>query len=207
VLTRLSVEEFVDRLAAATPTPGGGSAAAISGSLAAALVQMVCDLTIGKEGYQQHETLLRTMRTQAEALRRELLGLADKDSAAYDRVIEALRLPKATDEDKAARKAALGRANLEATEVPLVTAEGCARVLALAAELAPRGNRNALSDVGTAAALAAAGLRGALMNIRINLGGLTDADRAAGIRARAETIEREARAREEEITQGLRRQA
>jgi formiminotetrahydrofolate cyclodeaminase len=203
VLTQLSVADFVDRLAAAAPTPGGGSAAALSGSFAAALVQMVCDLTIGKEGYQQHEPLLRPMRAQAESLRRELLALADKDSAAYDRVIAALRLPKASEAEKAARKAALGRANLEATEVPLATAEGCARVLGLAADLLPRGNRNARSDVGTAAALAAAGLRGALMNVRINLGGLSDAERASGIRGRAEAIEKEARLREEEIASEL----
>jgi formiminotetrahydrofolate cyclodeaminase len=203
VLTQLSVEQFVERLAAATPTPGGGSAAALSGGLAAALVQMVCDLTIGKEGYQQHEPLLSPMRTQAEALRRELLALADRDAAAYDRVIAALRLPKATEAEKAERKLALGRANLEATEVPLASAEACVRVLRLCAELLPRGNRNALSDVGTAAALAAAGLRGALMNVRINLGGLPDADRAAGIRARAEAIEKEASASETEVARRL----
>jgi len=207
VLTQLSVADFADRLAAATPTPGGGSAAALSGCFAAALVQMVCDLTIGKEGYQQHEALLRPMHAQAEALRRELLALADRDAAAYDRVMAALRLPKATEVDKAARKEALGRANLEATEVPLAAAEACARVLALAAELLPRGNRNALSDTGTAAALAAAGMRGALMNVRINLGGLPDADRASSIRSRAETIEGEARAREEEVARGLARLA
>jgi formiminotetrahydrofolate cyclodeaminase len=207
VLTQLSVAEFADRLAAAAPTPGGGSAAALSGCFAAALVQMVCDLTIGKAGYQQHEALLRPMRAQAEALRGELLTLADRDAAAYDRVVAALRLPKATEADKAARKEALGRANLQATEVPLAAAEGCASVLALAAELLPRGNRNALSDVGTAAALAVAGLRGALMNVRINLGGLTDVDRASRIRARAGTIEKEAGAREEEIARGLERLA
>ena len=203
MLTQLSVEQFVERLAAATPTPGGGSAAALSGGLAAALVQMVCDLTLGKEGYRQHEPLLRPMRTQAEALRRELLTLADRDAAAYDRVIAALRLPKATEAEKAERKMALGRANLEATEVPLASAEACVRVLRLCADLLPRANRNALSDVGTAAALAAAGLRGALMNVRINLGGLLDADRASGIRARAEAIESEAGASETEVARRL----
>jgi formiminotetrahydrofolate cyclodeaminase len=119
----------------------------------------------------------------------------------------ALRLPKATEADKAARKEALGRANLQATEVPLAAAEGCFRVLALAAGLLPRGNRNALSDVGTAAALAVAGLRGALMNVRINLGGLTDAVRASSIRARAQAIETEARAREEEVASLIERLA
>ena len=205
MLTQLSVEQFVERLAAATPTPGGGSAAALSGSLAAALVQMVCDLTIGKEGYQQHEPFLRPIRAQGESLRRELLTLVDRDAAAYDRVIAALRLPKAGDAEKAERKAALGRANLEATEVPLAAAEACARVLRLSAELLPRGNRNALSDVGTAAALAVAGLRGGLMNVRINLGGLSDPDRASAIRARAEAIETESHASETEVARGLER--
>lgn len=205
MLTQRSVAEYADRLAAGTPTPGGGSAAALSGCFAAALVQMVCDLTIGKEGYRQHEELLRPMRARAEVLRGELLALADKDADAYDRVIAALRLPKATETDKAARKEALGRANLQATEVPLAAAEACAGVLALAAELLPRGNRNALSDVGTAAALAVAGLRGALMNVRINLGGLAGVERASGIRARAEALETEGRAREEEVARGLER--
>jgi formiminotetrahydrofolate cyclodeaminase len=203
----LSLTQFVDRLAAGTPTPGGGSAAALAGSLAAALVQMVCDLTIGKEGYQQHEALLRPIRAQAEALRRDLLALADKDAAAYDRVMEALRLPRASDAEKAARKAALARANLEATEVPLAAAEGCARALALAADLLPRGNRNATSDVGTAAALASAGLRGALLNVRINLGGLADAARAGEIRSRAGILEREAGSREAEVARRLERPA
>jgi formiminotetrahydrofolate cyclodeaminase len=192
MLSRLTLEEFDDRLAAGTPTPGGGSAAALAGSLAAALIRMVCDLTIGKEAYRAHEPILRPMNQEAEAMRRELLGLVDQDASAYDGVMQALRLPKTTDVEKAARRAALARANLAATEVPLRTAEICSRILALAVELVPRGNRNALSDIGTAAFLAEAGLRGALMNIRINLGGLAEAERAAAIRARAEALEREA---------------
>jgi formiminotetrahydrofolate cyclodeaminase len=186
-----TLEQFGDGLAAGTPTPGGGSAAALAGSLAAALVEMVCGLTIGKEAYRDHEPALRVMRERAATLRRDLLAMVDRDAQAYDGVMAAFRLPKSTDVEKAARKEAIGRATLAATDVPLATAECCAALLGLARDLVGRGNRNALSDIGTAAALAEAGLRSALMNVRTNLGGLPDAAQAAVIRDRARDLETE----------------
>lgn len=186
-----SVEEFAARLAAGTPTPGGGSAAALAGSLAAALVQMVCDLTIGKEAYRSHEAALRAIRIRAERLRRGLLDLVDRDARAYDGVVGARRLPRTTEAEKALRKEAIAKANLAATETPLLTAEACVEILALAADLAAKGNRNAASDVGTAAALAHAGLLGALMNVRTNLAGLADRRRAAEEAEKARLLDEE----------------
>ena len=182
-LIKYSVEEFTALLAAGTPTPGGGSAAALAGGLAASLLQMVCGLTIGKEAYKAHETALKSLSDRAGGLRLELIELVDRDASAYDRVMQALRRPKATEIEKAARREALSRANLAATEVPLATAEACAALIEMAADLAGMANRNALSDVGTAAALAKAGLDGAILNVRTNLGGIGDqqwAEAAAG---------------------------
>jgi formiminotetrahydrofolate cyclodeaminase len=122
-------------------------------------------------------------------MHRDLLALVDKDADAYDSVMAAIRMPKETEGEKATRKKAIGRANLFATETPMATAEGCVTLLRLVADLVERGNPNALSDVGTAAMLAYAGLRGGAMNVRINLGGIADASYAATARERVQRIE------------------
>jgi formiminotetrahydrofolate cyclodeaminase len=203
MLARLSLEEFSERLAAGTPTPGGGSAAALAGSLGASLVAMVCALTVGREGYREHDEALRSIAGRAENLRRELLALVDRDAAAYDGVMAALRLPKATDAEKSVRRAALRQANRLATEAPLAASEGCRNVLELAAGLLPKGNRNARSDIGSAALLAGAGLQAALMNVRVNLPGLGDEESAAVIEARARTLESEGLEFRDAVLKGL----
>src|SRR5262245_37000850 len=119
MLARMSLEEFAAALAAGTPTPGGGSAAAATGALAASLLQLMCDLTIGREAYRAHEETARSVRARAEALRRDLLALVDRDAQAYDEVVRALRLAKGTDAEKTARAVALEKANLFAIETPL----------------------------------------------------------------------------------------
>ena len=188
MLAQSTLEEFVARLAAATPTPGGGSAAALAGSLSAALIQMVSDLTLTKEAYKAHHPALAVMRDRAATLRADLLALVDRDAEAYDAVMAAIRLPKGSAVEIAARKEALGRANVTATEIPLLAAESCATLMGLARDLAVRGNRNALSDAGTAILLAEAGLRAALMNVLINLPGHPDPVAAAAIRDRARDL-------------------
>ncbi len=154
MLAKLTVEEFAERLAAGTPTPGGGSAAALAGTLSASLLRMVCDLTLGKEQYRAHEEAVRGIRRRAEALKKDLLALVDRDAQAYDGVIRARRLPKGTPAEQEARAAALSRANMFATETPMTVAEACAVLMTLAVELAHKGNSNAVSDVGSAALLA-----------------------------------------------------
>src|SRR5437867_9884704 len=122
MLVKMTVEEFSDALAAGTATPGGGSAAALSGSLAASLVLMVCDLTLGREAYAAHEQAVRAIRDRAGALRRDLLALVDRDAEAYGEVMRALRLPKESEAQKSERATALAHANLFATETPIAIA-------------------------------------------------------------------------------------
>src|SRR5882724_1396458 len=150
MLVKSTLEQFTERLAAATPTPGGGSAAALSGSLSASLLQMVCNLTLGRERYKAHDEAVGEIRKRAEILRKDLMVLVDRDAEAYDKVVEARRLPKETAAEQEIRRAALSRANLFATETPMATAEGCAALMLLAIELAHKGNVNAVSDVGSA---------------------------------------------------------
>jgi methenyltetrahydrofolate cyclohydrolase len=201
MLSGMTLEQFTEALAASTPTPGGGSASAQAGAMAAALVQMMCDLTIGREPYRAHDEAMRAIRTRAEALRRDLLALVDRDAQAYDEVLRALRLPKRTDAEKQARSEALERANLFAIETPLAISDACAALMATAAELAYKGNVNVVSDVGTAALLAYAGLRGGILTVRVNLKGVRDEARAARLRERVRRLEVDSeRLREEALT-------
>lgn len=201
MLAKLTLEEFTEKLAAGTPTPGGGSAAALSGALSAALLRMVCDLTAGRERYRDHEEAVRSIRTRAEGLRRDLLALVDRDAEAYDSVVQARRMAKRTSTEQEARAAAVSKANLFATETPMATADACAALMGLAVELAQIGNVNAVSDVGSAALLAYAGLRAGIMNVRVNLGGIAEAEHAAKASDRVRRLEVDAeRLREEAIT-------
>lgn len=171
-LAELTVRDLTERLASRAPTPGGGSASALGGALAAALVEMVCELTAGRPGYDAVDGISRQVRTAAGELRVSLLEAAEEDAAAYDRVADARRLPRDTDEEQAARKAAIAEASVAATEVPLRVTRLALDVLDLAARMAPIGNRNAISDAGVAALFASAAARGAAFNVTINLSAL-----------------------------------
>ncbi len=166
----MPLEQFIDDLASGSPTPGGGSAAAVSGATAAALAEMVCNLTIGKERYADVDAVMRKHREQLAGLRETLLELADRDAAAFDRVMAAFKQPKGDE-----RSQVIQQASKHAAEVPMETAERCLEVLHHAADVARNGNQNSVTDAGTAALLAHAALHAALYNVRINLGGITDA--------------------------------
>lgn len=168
-LTDLTVRRLVERLATSDPVPGGGSAAALAGAMGAALLGMVVELTTGRPAGKDHERALADIAAGASALRDELLTLAELDAAAYDAVIRARRLPRETEPQQAARDVQVAAATREATRVPLATARAAGAVLGLAETLAPIGNRNAISDVGVAALLAVTALRGAALNVQINL--------------------------------------
>jgi formiminotetrahydrofolate cyclodeaminase len=168
-LTDLTVRRFTERLATSDPVPGGGSAAALAGAMGAALVRMVVELSTGRPGAEGRDADLAEIGAAAGAAQSELLALAERDAAAYDAVVHARRLPRASDDDRRARDARLAAAVREATRVPLETARISARVFGLAELLAPIGNRNAISDVGVAALLASTALRGAALNVEINL--------------------------------------
>jgi glutamate formiminotransferase/formiminotetrahydrofolate cyclodeaminase len=175
---------FLDALAAGTASPGGGSAAAYSGALAAALVSMVARLTVGKKKYAAVEADMLRLAEQADALRLEMQTAVERDAEAFDAVMTALRLPKETPDQQVARLAAIETATLTATRVPLRVAGQTVEILELAYQAASQGNLNAISDAGTGAELALAALRGTALNVRINLTGLKD-------RQAAETLERE----------------
>jgi methenyltetrahydrofolate cyclohydrolase len=168
-LTDLPVHEFLERLGSSDPVPGGGSAAALAAAMGAALVAMVAELTIGRPAYAEHDETVRKLRFDALDRRAELLELAQQDADAYDLVVRARHMPKGSEAETAARGTALQAAMLEAARIPLRAAVVASEVLDLAERMAPIGNRNAASDAGVAAQLAAAGLRGALLNVRINL--------------------------------------
>ena len=173
-LSDLPVHAFLERLGSSHPVPGGGSAAALAAAMGAALVAMVADLTIGRPAYAKHEATLRHLRFDALDRRTELMSLAQEDATAYDAVVRARHMPKDTEAERQARTGALQAAMKEATRIPLRAAVIASEVLDLAARIAPIGNRNAASDAGVAAQLAGAGLRGALLNVRINLPYLAD---------------------------------
>jgi formiminotetrahydrofolate cyclodeaminase len=168
-LTDLSMDAFLERLGSSDPVPGGGSASALAAAMGAALVAMVAELTIGRPAYAEHEATIRKLRFDALERRAELISLAQQDADAYDEVVRARRLAKGSEAEREARGDALGKAMTGAARVPLRAAVVASEVLDLAERIAPIGNRNAVSDVGVAALLAASGLRGALLNVRINL--------------------------------------
>jgi glutamate formiminotransferase/formiminotetrahydrofolate cyclodeaminase len=168
-LASMTVERFVDEVSSNSPAPGGGSVAALAGSLGAALAAMVANLTVGKPGYESAWASCSTLAERAQALKSALLRAVDEDTKAFDDVLAAMRLPKETDEQKRARGTAIAAAYEKATAVPLETARLCLAALELAEQAAATGNRNSASDAGVGALVAKAGLDAAVMNVRINL--------------------------------------
>jgi glutamate formiminotransferase/formiminotetrahydrofolate cyclodeaminase len=167
-LTEEQEPDFLDALADATPTPGGGSAAAYSGAAAAGLVEMVARLTIGKKKYAQVEAQMLAVLEEAERLRADLTEAIREDAAAFEAVMAAFRLPKDTSDQQDQRSAAVERAMLAAAQAPLRVAHKAVRILELAEQVVRMGNLNAISDGATAAALAIAALTGSGYNVRIN---------------------------------------
>jgi len=168
-LVAMTIEGFVDEVSSNSPAPGGGSAAALAGSLGAALAAMVANLTVGKAGYESAWASSSSLAEQAQALKAALLRAVDDDTRAFDEVLAAMRAPKQTEEQKRAREAAIAAAYEKATSVPLATARLCLQALELAERAAVTGNRNSASDAGVGALLARAGLEAASLNVRINL--------------------------------------
>lgn len=169
-----TVEGFLSTLGSASPTPGGGSGAAIAGAMGAALVRMLAELTRGRKKYAQHEELMTAVSEQADEERVTLLGLAEKDAAAYDAVGAAFKLPKESDEEKAARREAIQAAMKGACDVPLEVMHHCLEVISLAKNAVQSGNKNAVSDGAAGAELARAAMRIASYNVKINLGSIKD---------------------------------
>nr|MDT0663532.1 cyclodeaminase/cyclohydrolase family protein [Micromonospora sp. DSM 115978] len=169
-----SVGGFLSDLASGEPAPGGGAAAAMQVALGAALVSMVCNLTIGKPKYAAYETEMTAVLETAEALRTTALSTAEADAEAFTAVRAAHQLPKDTAEQRQRRAEAVHQALLRATAVPLWTAGLAAEVVHLCQRILPGANVNVLSDVGVAACCARAGLMSAAVNVRVNLAAMTD---------------------------------
>ena len=169
-----NLSTFLDDLASGEPTPGGGSAAALAGALGAALAAMVANLTVGRKRYVYVDIQMQTVRREAETLRGRLTDLVVEDARAYEQVRAAYRLPKESADDIAARSAAIQTAMQGASLTPLETMHACIAVLRLIEQAATLGNVNAATDGAVGALLAQAGLRGAALNVRVNLGGIED---------------------------------
>jgi formiminotetrahydrofolate cyclodeaminase len=173
---KTTVNSFLDELASSSPAPGGGSVAALAGALGAALTSMVCNLTIGKKKYADVQEDMKKILSQSESLRAQFTALIETDAAAFNKVMEAFGLPKDTEPQKALRAAAIREATKEATLVPLEVMKHCIDGLALAQEVASRGNANSISDAGVSALMLHAACESAALNVRINLNGLNDAE-------------------------------
>lgn len=176
------IGSWLDDLASAAPAPGGGAAAAMNAAVGAALVSMVCNLTIGKPKYAEHEPIMREALDAATRLRAQAVQLADDDAAAFGAVTDAYKLPKETDADRTTRTAAIQAALVGAAAVPLRVAAVAAEIIELTGRVLPGANVNVLSDVAVAAASARAALDAAVINVEINLGAMKDEERRAGLR-------------------------
>jgi glutamate formiminotransferase/formiminotetrahydrofolate cyclodeaminase len=184
----LALGEFVERLASAEPVPGGGSASAVVASLAASLVAMVAGLSEGRPKYAEHADLIADAKAAGAALADRCLRLADEDADAYAGFAAALKLPKETDEELAARSTALAAAARTAALVPLDAVEACRDIVRAAGSIAGRSNANAASDLAVAALLAEASARGAAANVIVNLPSTNDEAFAAELTSRVEDL-------------------
>ncbi len=169
-----SVQLFIDELASKAPTPGGGSAAAVMGAQSAALISMVCNLTIGKPKYAEVEAEMLALLEKSEALREKLIGMIKADVDVFNRLMATYSLPKGSDAEKAARSEAIQEVLKEATDVPLACARACAEAVELSRIAAGKGNLGVISDAGVAVMAAYAGLKSAALNVYINATSLKD---------------------------------
>ena len=164
------IKDFLGKVASPSPTPGGGTAAAFAGSLASALAEMVCNLTIGKEKYRDVEDEMAHEAKKCMKYRKKLMMLMDEDALAFNKVMKAFRIPK----EEEGRGEAIQKAYKEAASVPLETAEVCLEVMKSARKIAEKGNKNSITDAGSSVMLANAAFHSAIFNVRINLSGIKD---------------------------------
>jgi formiminotetrahydrofolate cyclodeaminase len=174
MITQRPLETFLDELASGAPTPGGGSAAAIMGAMGAALVSMVCNVTIGKKGHEAVESEMKSVRDESERLRMRLTSMVAEDVAAFDGLMTAYRLPKSSEDEKSRRAAAIQSSLRAATETPLACARACAEVVALSKRAGEKGYAGVVSDAGVGVLAANTALRSAALNVYINAPSLKD---------------------------------
>lgn len=183
MLIDLSVKEFASTVASSSPAPGGGSCSSLASTIGCSLAAMLCELTVSKKSYDENQADTKAEFQAAFDLMqknaKELLALIDEDTAAFNKIMEAFKLPKETDEDKAARSTAIQAATWSAIDVPLRMSDLSLDALSNMQVLLAHGNTNAISDLGVGILLLQAGLKGANMNVKINLGSVKDKEKAA----------------------------
>ena len=199
MLAELTVKEFLDKVAGSDPVPGGGSVAALNGAVASALTAMVSGLTIGKKGYEEHEELMKHISRLSIRQQELFVEYIDRDSEAYDHVFGCFKLPKSTDEEKAARSAAIQEATRFAALVPMQVARNACELMEIIADVARLGNQNAITDACVAMMAARSAVLGALLNVRINLGSLKDKTFVDELKREADHLEQLACMREKEL--------
>jgi formiminotetrahydrofolate cyclodeaminase len=197
LITTLPLARFLDELASGAPTPGGGSAAAIMGAMGAALVSMVCNVTIGKKGYEAVDSDMKAVREESERLRLRLTAMVADDVAAFDGLMAAYRLPKISEEDKSRRAESIQFNLRAATETPLACARACAQVITLSKRAGEHGFAGVISDAGVGVLAANTALRSAALNVYINAPSLKDRAFAEAATAEIERL-RDRCARESE---------
>ena len=168
MITQNTLEEFLGALASRSPTPGGGSAAALIGAMGAGLISMVCNVTLGKKGMEEIASEMRAVCTESEALRLRLTAMIAEDIAAFDALMSAYRLPKGNDAEKVQRGAAIQNSLVGATNTPLGCARACADVIKLSRRAAQHGYSGVISDAGVGVLAAQTALRSAALNVEIN---------------------------------------
>ncbi len=176
MLMEKTVRSFVTELASDSPAPGGGSAAALAGSLGAALTTMVCNLSLDEEKFKQVLPEIQAIRSESAALMEKLILAVDADAQAFNEVMDAYKLPKTSDEDKAKRLSTIQQSMKKAALLPLGVAGDCLEALKLAHRILPIGNANAASDAAVSGLMAYAAIQGALYNVKINLGFIKDVE-------------------------------
>jgi formiminotetrahydrofolate cyclodeaminase len=182
------LSQFMEVLSSRAPTPGGGSASALSGAVGASLVAMVANLTIGKKKYADVTEDMKGILQDATLLRKEMEDLIEKDARSFDAVMSAFKMPKETEEEKRLRKEKIEYATKLATRVPLEVMRKCHSGLELCAVVSEKGNRNSVSDAGVASLQLEVGAKGAMLNVLINLPGIEDEGFREEVKKEAESI-------------------
>lgn len=186
--TSKTLQNYLDELSSNSPTPGGGNVASLCGALSSSLATMVCNLTIGKKKYAEVESEMISLKEKLEIYQKKFIELGKKDNLAFDKVIDAFKLPKDTDEQKEIRNKEIENATIGAAEIPSEVMQTAKELLPLLKIIIEKGNRNSLSDVGVAAALIATASKGAYLNVIINCASLNNQIIAQEMKKRADIV-------------------
>lgn len=198
-MKNMTLNEFVDKVASNEPVPGGGSVAAVCGTLSAALSEMVANLTVGKKKYAEHEGEMLEIKEKSLILRNKLIDYIERDSVAYNKVMEAYKLPKETEEEKNMRKKAIEESSKLAASIPLEVAAISFEIMPLAEAVVVKGNSNAVTDGLVAAMLARTAVLSAILNVRINLSSISDQSFVRDCKEKSDELEADTLAYEKKI--------